>query len=155
MDKTLKMRQIIESIFILTVNLQKVADRILHSEINLTLSQFRMLMAINHHPGLSQKDIADFWGIEEASVSRQIGILTDKKLISIKNRAASKREHSLSLASPGKKIIEKAILVIENQSEDIFRDVGQKQREDLYALLELLINSVKREREYTNLSHHK
>ena len=155
MEKNLKIREVIQPIFILTLYLQKIADRALRLKMNLTISQFRMLMAINHHSGLSQKHIADFWGMEEASVSRQIGILAKKKIISIKAGPASKREHALSLTPSGKKLIEKALLVIEKQSEEIFKDVSQEQREGLSVLLEQLTNCVKRERECVNFPHHK
>jgi len=147
MGKAIRMREVIQSMFIFTVSLQKIADRVLRSEIGLTLSQFRMLMVIDRHPGSSQKCVADFWGVEEASVSRQIDILAKKKFVVRTTSARSKREHILALTKGGKRMLGKAIAAIDRQSENMFGTVTQKQRRDLSVRLEQLLLGVKHERE--------
>lgn len=114
---------------------KKVADKALLSKLRLTTSQLRMLMAVRHNPNLSQHDIAEFWNITEASASRQIGLLDSKGMIRKKRDPKNRRKYVLELTNKGNIEVRKAMTLMHNMLEKIFKDIMDKDRGRLKTLL--------------------
>ena len=121
--------------------LDKLADRILRERLKMTFSQFRVLMAIGRKD-VCQKDIADFWDMTEAAVSRQIEILAGKKLITKKENAKNRRARIVSLTSSGEKLLQRAFTLIDGEYEEIYKDINQKERKVLVESLDKLLCSM-------------
>lgn len=77
------------------------ADRLLTEANGGTFSQFLVLMAIAHAPGLSQQKIADFLDLTPAAVSRQIETMVNADLIVREQDPQSRRSHTVSLTKAG------------------------------------------------------
>jgi len=77
------------------------ADRLLAENLGGTFSQFLVLMAIAHSPGLSQQKIAIFLDLTPAAVSRQIDTLVKAELIQREQDPHSRRSHIVSLTAGG------------------------------------------------------
>ncbi len=141
MDAAAKMQtqQITYSTKKLVFLLDKLAERVLQEKLDLTVSQFRMLMAINYKKGLSQKDIASFWEVSEAAVSRQLENLKDKGLIISEKNKNNRRENILKLTKKGHDHLEKASKLIDSKYEQIYKAISQKEKEVLVGSLEKLL----------------
>jgi len=136
------MRTILVPIFRLVFFLDKITDNILNKELRIGLSQFRILMVLAKHPESSQRTIAEFWNITEASANRQITNLSREKLITKKVNPRSKREHLLTLTSAGKEKIDRAISLMDKLFEKKFKTVEAKDRKLLADLLQNLLTSM-------------
>ena len=133
------MRVTIQPVFKLVSSIRKINDRQLTSKLHLTLSQFRILSVIKKNPKTSQRVIANFWMMTEASISRQIELLRGKKLIEKVQNPENRREHIFRLTVSGENILMKANALIDSALEKIFADISQQDRNSLSAILHKLL----------------
>jgi DNA-binding MarR family transcriptional regulator len=84
--------------------MEHVSDKVLFEEFGIGFSQFKILYALEHHEEIQQKEIASFLGQTEASISRQIKLLSASKLVSVKKGDDDKKKHLISLTSRGRQI---------------------------------------------------
>lgn len=122
--------------------LDKISEQVLQAHLHMTFSQFRILMAIDCKEYITQKDIAGYWDMTDAAVSRQVEMLMDKKLIFREENTENRRQHILSLTALGKKSLGKAYNVLESKYEEIFSIIDQRERkiiaEGIQKLLEVI-----------------
>ena len=137
--------EVLQPVFKLVMSFKKIADKVLGAELSITTSQFRMLIAIKHNPNLSQREIAEFWNVTEASASRQIEILNRKGLVSKEQASDNHRKHVLKLTKSGEKEIKKALSIMSGVFERIFQDVSEKDKETFHNLLQRFIAIIKEE----------
>ena len=130
--------------FALAFSLDKVADRLLRARRGLTLSLFRILIALKFLPKTSQRSVADFWGITEASASRQIDILVKKKLLDKSRNPDNQREYLLALTPRGAKELKTTIGILDGAFEKLFREVNPKERLALSSLLRRLLDLLRK-----------
>jgi DNA-binding MarR family transcriptional regulator len=143
MAKRYSIRETLQPIIGLVLVFKKVADRTLKPKLSITTAQFRVLMAVQHNPNLSQHAIAQFWGVTEASVSRQIEILNNKRFISKSQDPDNRRKYSLKLTKRGRSEIERASLLMNEIFEKIFKDVSDKDRRVFSSLSRRFISIIK------------
>lgn len=77
----------------------KQLDQTLKEQLGIGLSQYRILMVLEWNPRIQQKAIADSLGQTEASISRQIKLLKDKRLLTSQVDNLNKRRH-ISFPTP-------------------------------------------------------
>jgi MarR family transcriptional regulator, organic hydroperoxide resistance regulator len=136
------MRTIIGPILKLFLSLERITGDLMRKKLGLTISQFRILMALKFNPDASQKTIAEFWGVTEPSVSRQIELLESKKIIVKNKKKTDRRGHSFILSAKGKKILDKALALLDDDMEKLFKTVSQKERLETIRLLTSLHNII-------------
>jgi DNA-binding MarR family transcriptional regulator len=138
-------RETLQPILSLVLVFKKIADRTLRSRLSITMAQFRILIAIQHNPNLSQQAIAKFWGVTEASASRQIEILDNKGLISKAHDSNNRRKYILRLTKRGQGEIKQASRLMNGVFERIFKEISDKDREMFHNLLQRFIAVIKEE----------
>lgn len=121
--------------------LEKFADQILQDEINLTHSQFRVLMAIEHKT-VCQRDIAEYWNMTDAAVSRQIESLINSKLIHKKENPENRRQHALVLTAKGKAKLEKGMQLIDKKYQEMYQTVPKKDQKIVEDSLKKMLDCV-------------
>jgi len=83
---------------------------------------------------MSQQDIASFWGITPAAVSRQIQILKKKGLVKEKvagmgpTRLAPTRKHIIVLTPSGSQKMNKMFTIIDRVFESAFSKISEKDK---------------------------
>lgn len=85
--------------------LERQFDQALLEQFGIGTSQYRILLALEAHPDISQKHLAANLGQTEASISRQVRILQSKLLISIQVHPRSRRERVTNLSPKGVTVI--------------------------------------------------
>ena len=130
---------VIRPVMQLRAGLDRISTFILKKKMGFGVSQFRILYVLAYKPRITQKNIADFWDVTEASVSRQMSILEKRGFIERNKTAFSK-----PIISPaGKKALDKALQHITESFEKIFKDIGSTDRKTITELLEKLLEKVK------------
>ncbi len=122
--------------------MDKIADSTLGQKLNITLSQFLILMAVEHHTNVSQIEIANFLELTQAAVSRQIEVLRNKKLISITQNKESRRENILHPTPLGQKLFREAGKILDETFENLYKVMNDKEKESLEKSLDKLLFSV-------------
>lgn len=91
-----------------------VADRVakrlddsLKHELGIGMSQYRIMRAVAQYSRASQKTIAQLLGQTEASVSRQIALLHDQRVVGVHRDASDRRARVLILTPRGRELLER------------------------------------------------
>jgi len=122
--------------------MDRKAEESLQEHFGMTFSQFRMLMVIEKHKLPCQAEIAKFHGLTPAAVSRQIELLTEKKLIKAIPNTENRRENILSLTPEGKKITKQALTLLDKIFEKMYHILTPTEQASLSANLEKLYNNL-------------
>ena len=122
--------------------MDKVADFSLQNKLDLTLSQFFILMAVDRNPNVTQIEIAKFLELTQAAVSRQIEVLRNKKLISITQNERNRRENILHPTPLGQKLFKQASKILDETFGNLYEIMNEKEKENLEKSLDKLLFSV-------------
>jgi DNA-binding MarR family transcriptional regulator len=99
----------------LTARMDRAADRILRAELGLTYRRYLALVGVDDPTGGTQKDLAEWLGITEPSVSRMIPMLVDAGWIKAGQDPAGGNRRHLALTPAGKKLVTKGGTLLENR----------------------------------------
>lgn len=89
-------RQLVLRLTIITRMIRRVFDRRAAS-IGVTRSQWSMIGVVGHHPGATQRSIAEFLEMSEASAGRLIDRLCDEGLMERRERRGDRRARAVHL----------------------------------------------------------
>jgi DNA-binding MarR family transcriptional regulator len=114
--------------------LDRIVNLTLRKEMGFGASLFRIMMALSVRPDITQKEIAEYWDVTEASVSRQVSIL--------ERRGWVKRKPSMAITPLGTATMEKARGTVEKVFESIFKDIPDVKRKAATAIFEELLSKL-------------
>lgn len=92
--------------------MERTSDQVLFNEFGIGYSQFKILFALSHHEGVQQKEIAQFLGQTEASISRQIKLLKEVGSITVTLGEDDKKKHHIGLTATGQTLLDNALRVL-------------------------------------------
>jgi DNA-binding MarR family transcriptional regulator len=116
----------------------KQSDQVLQEQLGIGLSQYKILMVLEWNPRVSQRSIADSLGQTEASVSRQIKLLTGKGLLVSKRDPNNKRRHITAPTPLGMQLTEAATGILRRNFGNEFAGLGEDQLMQLVTGLQKL-----------------
>lgn len=106
-------------------------DQILQERLGIGFSQYKILMVLERNPNIKQKRIADSLGQTEASISRQIALMTDKGLLQTTINPANRRVHITTLTNKGIRLVEESARILNNYHSPMFERLSEKQQAEL------------------------
>lgn len=115
----------------LAFTLDRQSDQVLLERLGIGFSQFKILMALKWHVHFQQKEIADYLGQTEASVSRQVKLMKKRGLVHTKSSPKSRRDHIVALTSKGERIAEAATDILNSYFTPVFDQLSEKQQSQL------------------------
>lgn len=122
--------------------IDKTADSTLQAKMDLTLSQFLILMHVVQNPGTTQIQIAGLLEVTQAAVSRQTEVLINKNLISMKKNEENKREHLLFPTTLGQSAFNRSHQILDEAFEELYAVMNEREKENLEKSLDKLLSSV-------------
>lgn len=124
---------------------EKLIDKELSGNFDVSFSQFRVLHVIHQHPGISQKHVAFIQDTTQAAVSRHIDVLADVGFVALATNSGNRKEHNLHLTQKGKDLFEKMLTYVEKKLHGIHTSLGEKQTRELDGICEVLILTIRKE----------
>lgn len=118
--------------------LMRQSDQVLQERLGIGMSQLRLLMMLQKAPNVQQRKLAECLGQTEASVSRQIKLLREKGMLTVRINPKSRREHLTVPTTRGLKLTEAALEVLSQYHTPMIELLNPKQREQLTAMLAVL-----------------
>jgi len=115
--------------------LLRQSDQVLQERLGIGMSQLRILTMLEHEPNVQQRKLADRLGQTEASISRQIKLMSEKGFLMVMVNPKSKREHITVLAPKGIKITEAAKEVLAAYHQPVAELLSDKQSKQLVEAL--------------------
>ena len=107
--------------------INKQSDQLLQEQLDIGISQFKILMVLEWNPRVQQKSIADSLGQTEVSISRQIKLLKGRGLLVTKIDATNKRKHITAPTPLGMQITEAATAIMRRNFGPEFATLGEDQ----------------------------
>lgn len=124
---------------------EKLIDRELSNQFEVSFSQFRILSVISKCPGISQKNIAEIQEMTQAAVSRHIDVLERLHYVALATNSANRKEHNLHLTRKGNDLYISASGFMFGRSRDLLDILEGRQRTDLQVILDSLLKEVRKE----------
>jgi DNA-binding MarR family transcriptional regulator len=118
--------------------LYRQADQVLQERLGIGMSQFKILMRLQEENQLQQRTLADSLGQTEASISRQIKLLTEKGMLVSKVNPGNRREHITVPTPKGLKIARAAEDILATFHEPAFAELTDKQQNQLTEILQMV-----------------
>ena len=115
--------------------LAKQSDQALQERLGIGFSQFKILRVLQENPVVLQKQIAEWLGQTEASISRQIKLMHETGLLHTVVNPRNRREHITSPTAKGMRLAEEALNVLNSTHASVFEELGEKHQEQLHAIL--------------------
>lgn len=113
-------------------------DQLLQEQLDIGLSQFKILMVLEWNPRVQQKAIADALGQTESSISRQLKLLQEKKLLVAKPDPQNRRRHITVPTPQGMQVTEAANAILRRNLGSDFADLDDAQMMQLVTGLQKL-----------------
>lgn len=118
------------------------SDQVLQERLGIGFSQFKIMMVLSHKPHIQQKEIADKLGQTEASISRQIKLLTEQGLLQAVRRPENKRERVTTLTPKGERYTDEAVDILNLYHAPVFDRLSEKERAALEQSLQTMHQEV-------------
>lgn len=118
------------------------SDRVLKEDLDIGLSQFRILMVLEWNPRVSQRSIADSLGQTEAAISRQIKTLVSKGLLVSKPAPGNRRRQVIAPTTRGMQVTESANDILRRELESNLSRLGHEEVAQLMSGLQNLHRAV-------------
>jgi DNA-binding MarR family transcriptional regulator len=118
--------------------LAKQSDQVLHEQLGIGFSQFKILRTLQSNPHTMQRDIADRLGQTEASISRQVKLMVTEDLLQYMISPKDHREHITVITPKGIRLTDAAVAVLNKYHAPTFAVLSDKQLSQLNVLLETL-----------------
>ena len=122
--------------------LARQSDQVLQEQLGIGFSQFKIMLMLEQSIAAQQRQIAQYLGQTEASVSRQIKLLQEQNLIQSVPNPNNRREHVTRLTPRGVKFNQKALEILNNYHEPLLAGLSARQQETLTELLGIVHASV-------------
>ncbi len=115
--------------------LAKQSDQALQERLGIGFSQFKILRVLQHSPHTQQRQIAEWLGQTEASISRQIKLMIEKGLLQTTISPKNRREHLTTPTAKGIRLTEESINILNTTHSGMFNDIGEKHQQQLLEIL--------------------
>lgn len=116
----------------------KQVDQVLQEQLGIGFSQFKILMVLEWNPRVQQRVIASSLGQTEASISRQIKLLSAKGLLAAKPDPQNRRKHITAPTTLGMQLTEAAGTIVRRSFGPEYAELGDGQIAQLLTGLQKL-----------------
>lgn len=123
--------------------LDSKADEILQKKFAVGLAQFRILLVLEERDGITQKKISEELSQSEASISRQIKIMSEKSLLETDKNIDSGREKLVYQTHLGHELAKEGISILDEFHEPLFEGFSEAEQQILVDKLSLILESLK------------
>jgi len=107
------------------------SDQVLQEQLGLTLAQYKILRLLGPDKHVSQKQLARMLGQTEASVSRQIRLMTGRGITQSLRDPRDKRGHPAAVTPKGEQLLAAATQVLDTYYAPTLAALPKKQAKQL------------------------
>lgn len=118
--------------------LNRQSDQVLQERLGIGYSQYKIMTVLMQRPHIQQKEIAGILGQTEASISRQIKLLTEQGILQAVRRPENRRERSTTLTPKGERYADEATEILDKYHQPVYDSLSEKQQLMLSELLAVM-----------------
>lgn len=117
---------------------ERQSDQAMQEQLGIGTAQHKVLRMVDHSPGISQREVADFLGCTEAGISRQVKLLAQKAMLIVQPDDEERRRKKLFLTPFGVKVSQAARSILLARRSTWFDGLDKKQQQALLQVLDTL-----------------
>lgn len=118
--------------------LDRQSDEFLHQKLGIGFSQYKIMMSLNWDRRVKQKQISKTLGQTEASISRQIAIMKEQGLISVRISPKNRRERIIELTPKGEELASDGTTLLNRYHKPMFDRLPPRQLAELSEMLNVM-----------------
>lgn len=126
----------------LVYTLDTIADRVISQSSSINFSQFLTLLCVYQNPNTTQKFVAGWLRVTEATVSYTIQKLSDAKLLSVNKSTLDTRKNTIKLTPEGITLVQDLYAKLEESSRHLFAVLPKGRLAQLDKDVEKLVNTL-------------
>ena len=111
--------------------------------LQLTLNEWRVMAMVGAQPGCTASQVAEYSGLDKMAVSRALAGLQRAKRLQRHEDPTDQRRSRLYLSAAGRSVYEAALARAQEREAELFANITAHEREQLSAMLDKLIASVR------------
>lgn len=119
----------------IATSLARSNDQLLQAKLGVSFSQFKILAVLLDRPHIRQKEIAQYLGQTEASVSRQIKNMYEDGLLQAVPRREDRREHITTLTKRGERIATSATRLLNQANAPLLQRLSSNEQNVLQSAI--------------------
>lgn len=123
--------------------LEKKSDEALKTQVGIGFAQYKVLEAVGRNMLAKQNLIASLLDQTEASVSRQVKILQNKKLLIVATVMGNRRARELSLTEKGEEILQQCEEVLDFAQAQIVGSLSYQEQKNFQELFERMLKKAR------------
>lgn len=105
-----------------------------------TVAEWVVLRALFDHEGVKPSALSDAIGLTRGAVSKLVDRLEGKALVAIYADKLDRRAQVITLTATGRRLVPRLAALADQNDDETFRHLTAKQRGDLRAILEVLVD---------------
>ncbi len=110
---------------------------------DITVDQKLILQYLNDYPELSQKEIAELVFKDNASLTRMIDLMVNKKFLKRSMNNEDRRRYKIEITPRGKEVLNKLEPVIKENREKAFSGITEEELVQLNTTLNKILSNLK------------
>lgn len=110
--------------------------------INVTATQYTVLVAAAERDGLSQQDIINATGIDRSTVSQVVHLLTRKGLLKRRRTRHDARAYAVSVTEAGRRVLDESEPIIERVEEALIEALPAARARSFISNLRTIITAL-------------
>jgi DNA-binding MarR family transcriptional regulator len=123
----------------LAMSLDSASDRMLRRQLDIGLSQLRILLVLEELDGVPQQQIAEELSQTEASVSRQIKILSKKGMIEVEGSFNNKRQRLICQTHQGHEAARRSVKILNDLHNPLLGHLNDGEQRQLVRTLKTIL----------------
>lgn len=106
---------------------------------DMTIDQGMVLLFLNEHPNLSQKEIAELVFKDNASMTRMINTMVQKKYLKRSMNPKDRRRYNIEITNKGQAVLETLPPIINHNRNSSLKGITKNEQKQL----EIILNKIK------------
>jgi DNA-binding MarR family transcriptional regulator len=122
----------------LTLCLDMVGDKVLRESLDISYTQFMILMSAQKFPNSNQQQMATWLNITRSTVSQNVDSMVQKNLIQRIPSPVSRRENVIQILKKGEDILDQAYTLVMETGDILFSEMKKDSLDNLQQTLQEL-----------------
>ena len=129
------------AIFLASKSLERAAEYRIKSELGLTSSQWKVILALNFFNGISQKELAGKIYIDGSTLVPVIDKMEKNGLVERKPDPNDRRNNLIFLTRKSQSVVDSITGIIFQLRKEFYKGISQKQQENIRTILRKIVDN--------------
>ena len=134
-----RVENILASIHVLSNRITRAFESRLDTMHGLTVPEWRVLLSVSSHPGLTAKDVHERWAMDKMTVSRAVRRLASHGYVKRSDNPGDARSYVLKVTKKGNRLFEKILPTADARYREILSCLSKSEQATLRRILGKLI----------------